>query len=734
MANAMERLASIIKEKSLFLLLLLIPVFLLFRKIGDIPNDYYYEINGEEMHSLVLFDAVQRNISLNQAVKEYANKIWGVPYNGIDWAHKDITVCIDQPFNWPLTYDIFLIKNLISTHHVSTFIFQSLIAFISIILLYFIAKVAYNREVAVYTLLFISTSFGYLTYIRNGNISMLLNYMFVLIAYLVILITLKIKTNSKLFLYSTGIFMACILLAGYYSAWIYIQILGLFLFLIWLSSYLLKLTNKNVALTDIKVKVSICDILFIILFFFAFFFLYIYIHGKIFHATLREMIEHFLISFVHVANYVKNPPEWTRGIPLREAFFSEFIRNIFGARFSQGFDLPLQLLFGKPTMYIFAKVFFFIGILWLVLPKRLRQASNFLLILGIMVPFLLLLFWNHVFTMRRFLVPLMLMNIISGVGLYKTRVWICSYKKGRFKNIFIASIAILFMINFGRLYYDYFICYPVLSILQFKQKVYGYRQTAQYLRDNFDLSRSGIICENNQTVLPFSHRNSLTSILWKYRNSIVMFETGGGTVTAADLLTLAEKHFSDKARVIYIFEKDSKNIPLIYEINPDIRPLYYPGSLNVYIDDLILSRHNVASFKNDARAFVDNPAALRPEAAIDEKTDSYGPENGTTNIPINTPFIIEFSHPQEIGIIKFLLYDKDDRYYQYCVDALNINDEWVRVADRTKGENRSWQFITFDPLIVKQIRIIGTCNSHGPWLHIVEVEAYGRKFEDIVKP
>jgi len=145
-----------------------------------------------------------------------------------------------------------------------------------------------------------------------------------------------------------------------------------------------------------------------------------------------------------------------------------------------------------------------------------------------------------------------------------------------------------------------------------------------------------------------------------------------------------------------------------------------------------LSSHNVASSENGASASIKDPTGVTPEAAIDGNVTDYGPTNGAAFVPLGKPLTIQFAKPTRIGVIRVLLYDKDDRYYRYFVEVSTLGGAWKRVADRTQGEWRSWQFINFDPVVTRELRILGTYGSVSPWLHVVELEAYDDRFKNRV--
>ena len=85
----------------------------------------------------------------------------------------------------------------------------------------------------------------------------------------------------------------------------------------------------------------------------------------------------------------------------------------------------------------------------------------------------------------------------------------------------------------------------------------------------------------------------------------------------------------------------------------------------------------------------------------------------------------------QISSMRLRLWDVDDRYYRYKIEASNSTG-WATIVDRTGGTNRcqSWQDIVFSPTIItaRYLRLTGTYNSTGAVnsFHVVEWEVYGR--------
>lgn len=73
--------------------------------------------------------------------------------------------------------------------------------------------------------------------------------------------------------------------------------------------------------------------------------------------------------------------------------------------------------------------------------------------------------------------------------------------------------------------------------------------------------------------------------------------------------------------------------------------------------------------------------------------------------------VVQLPQPYMIDSIRLLLWDCDARSYSYFVETSVDKKEWTRVADRTDQLCRSWQILTFKPLPVVFVKIVGTHNT-----------------------
>jgi hypothetical protein len=126
---------------------------------------------------------------------------------------------------------------------------------------------------------------------------------------------------------------------------------------------------------------------------------------------------------------------------------------------------------------------------------------------------------------------------------------------------------------------------------------------------------------------------------------------------------------------------------------------------------------------------------VRPELLIDGKTSPYDGSLGfgysTWNSKKPQSFVVMLEKPVMLNVVRFLLWDKSNRFYRYKLEASAETEElggdhWFMLADRSMVPNecRGWQTIMFRPCTVARLRLTGTYNSANASFHVVEFEAY----------
>jgi len=86
---------------------------------------------------------------------------------------------------------------------------------------------------------------------------------------------------------------------------------------------------------------------------------------------------------------------------------------------------------------------------------------------------------------------------------------------------------------------------------------------------------------------------------------------------------------------------------------------------------------------------------------------------------------ITFDKVYRLREIRFRLFDaQQNRFFRYRVSVSADGVRYTPLVDRSQGEWRSWQTITFPPRPVKSIKLEGLYGSVYSWFLVIEFEAY----------
>ncbi|CAI4222586.1 unnamed protein product [Auanema sp. JU1783] len=169
---------------------------------------------------------------------------------------------------------------------------------------------------------------------------------------------------------------------------------------------------------------------------------------------------------------------------------------------------------------------------------------------------------------------------------------------------------------------------------------------------------------------------------------------------------------NSESRVVHLYSFEAcylHDIPLIDESN-----------------GVIVPSTNVATIENFATV-VEGVARCR-NCLLNGEVSGYDWDTGYTCHQLESGSItIQLNQPYKISSMRMLLWDCDDRYYSYYIEVSTNRENWIRIADRTKLQCRSWQMIEFDPQIVVFIKIVGVYNSANEVFHCVHFECPGDK-------
>ena len=94
-----------------------------------------------------------------------------------------------------------------------------------------------------------------------------------------------------------------------------------------------------------------------------------------------------------------------------------------------------------------------------------------------------------------------------------------------------------------------------------------------------------------------------------------------------------------------------------------------------------------------------------------------------TSYPEYCTLDLEKTH--NIKFVRFLLWDKDARFYKYRLLTSKDNITWNVIYDSGNCRDIGWQAFNFlNCTTIRYVRIHALHNSVNPWFHIVEIEAY----------
>jgi len=137
----------------------------------------------------------------------------------------------------------------------------------------------------------------------------------------------------------------------------------------------------------------------------------------------------------------------------------------------------------------------------------------------------------------------------------------------------------------------------------------------------------------------------------------------------------------------------------------------------------VVQRGNVALAANGTVVFGN---IIAPGNLLDGNSTRYDVTNGHSCAKIPSEWTIVFNKVYRLQQIRFLLYDRDPRFFRYTVSVSAEGRSFAPVADRSQGEWRGWQVIEFQPRAVKAVRLNGlyTSDTAHPFFFVVEFEAY----------
>ena len=161
----------------------------------------------------------------------------------------------------------------------------------------------------------------------------------------------------------------------------------------------------------------------------------------------------------------------------------------------------------------------------------------------------------------------------------------------------------------------------------------------------------------------------------------------------------------------------SQFLPFVAPVSPP--PPEKP--VMVLTQKAVVESGNVALAKNGTTVV----GANNGDQAIDGKTALYSGVYGFASGVLPCEWELTLPKLYLLQQIRLRLHDSyASKFYRYAIETSSDGKTFIPLVDRSKGEWRSWQTITFDPRPVRTIRIKGVHNSDSNWLGVVEIEAY----------
>ena len=118
--------------------------------------------------------------------------------------------------------------------------------------------------------------------------------------------------------------------------------------------------------------------------------------------------------------------------------------------------------------------------------------------------------------------------------------------------------------------------------------------------------------------------------------------------------------------------------------------------------------------------------ATRGEDLLDGVTDGFTGTTGHALGKLPSEWVITLPRAYPLRQLRLLLWDNDDRFYRYTIEASADGRAFQLLIDRIQGRSKSWQVLSFPARPVRAIRLRGLHSSGIPFFHAVELEAYCR--------
>jgi len=152
-----------------------------------------------------------------------------------------------------------------------------------------------------------------------------------------------------------------------------------------------------------------------------------------------------------------------------------------------------------------------------------------------------------------------------------------------------------------------------------------------------------------------------------------------------------------------------------------LEAMWSETTMSLY-NGLVVPSENIATL--DHSALVIEGVCRSRNALLNGDTSHYDWDSGYTCHQLGSGAImVQLGQPYALSTMRMLLWDCDDRSYNYYIEVSVNQRDWEVVCDRTREPARSWQLISFPRRPVVFIRIVGTHNTANEVFHCVHFEA-----------
>ncbi|XP_055911449.1 BTB/POZ domain-containing protein 9 [Eupeodes corollae] len=147
----------------------------------------------------------------------------------------------------------------------------------------------------------------------------------------------------------------------------------------------------------------------------------------------------------------------------------------------------------------------------------------------------------------------------------------------------------------------------------------------------------------------------------------------------------------------------------------------YTANMPKVIDGFVAPTSNIATIEMSATV-VEGVSRTR-NALLNGDFVNYDWDSGYTCHQLGSgEILVRLGQPYYIGSMRLLLWDCDQRTYNFYIETSVNQKDWQIVVDKRTESAKSWQNFAFPPRPMVFIRIVGTRNTANEIFHCVHLE------------